>query len=136
MDPLRRTVTNPQMVKVQQMMNLLRLLDREVPAQVLATFFYVAAHDNCHKQAVEEDLNLTTAAGSRCTEKLTDESWVKKPGLDLIIKEQDPTNRRRQQLRLTPKGRALIKQVEDILYGIETPGVSGQEPSQGNDQEL
>jgi DNA-binding MarR family transcriptional regulator len=124
------------MERVQRMMNLLRLLDREVPAQVLATFFYVAAHDNCHKQAVEEELNLTTAAGSRCTDKLTDQSWVNKPGLDLIIKEQDPSNKRRQQLRLTPKGKALIQQIEEILYGDQAPELSGQETSQGNDQEL
>ena len=117
MDPYRRQLTNPRMERVQKVMDLLRLLDREVPAQVLATFFYVAAHDNCHKQAVEEDLQLSTAAGSRCTDKLTNMSWVNKPGLDLIIKEQDPTNKRRQQLRLNAKGKALIKQIEDILYG-------------------
>ena len=116
MDPLRRQVTDSKMERVQKVMNLLRLLDREVPAQVLATFFYVAAHENCHKQAVEEDLNLTTAAGSRCTDKLTDQSWINKPGLDLIIKEADPTNRRRQQLKLTPKGKALCKQIEAILF--------------------
>lgn len=118
------------------MMNLLRLLDREVPAQVLATFFYVAAHNNCHKQAVEEDLNLSTAAGSRCTDKLTDQSWVNKPGLDLIIKETDPSNRRRQQLRLTKKGEALIQQIEEILYGNEASELSGENTDQGSDQEL
>lgn len=105
-------------------MNLLRLLDREVPAQVLATFFYVAAHNNCHKQAVEEDLQFSTAAGSRCTDKLTDQSWINKPGLDLIIKEKDPANRRRQQLRLSLKGRALIHQIEEILYGDQDLGSS------------
>lgn len=124
MDPVRRTVTNPKMERVQRMMNLLRLLDREVPAQVLATFFYVAAHDNCHKQAVEQDLQLSTAAGSRCTEKLTDQSWINKPGLDLIIKEIDPANKRRQQLRLTAKGRALVHQIEEILYGDQDLGSS------------
>lgn len=116
MDPYRNQLSNPRMERVQKVMDLLRLLDREIPAQVLATFFYIAAHDNCHKQAVEADLNLSTAAGSRCTDKLSDQSWVGKPGLGLIIKEQDPTNKRRQQLRLTPKGKALIKQIEDILF--------------------
>ena len=55
---------------------------------------------------------------------------------NLIIKETDPSNKRRQQLRLTKKGEALIQQIEEILYGDQAPELSGQETSQGDDQEL
>lgn len=117
MDPLRRTRTNPKIERLLKVINQLRLLDREIPAQVVATFFYVASHDNCHKQAMEEDLCLTTASGSRNTDWLSKYHRLNKPGLDLIIKEADPADRRRQLLRLSPKGEQLVQLIEDLLYG-------------------
>lgn len=116
-DPLRRQITDPSIKGLAEVIDLLRLMDREVPAQVVATFLYVAMHDNCHKQALEEDLGLTTASSSRNTDWLTAQHRLNKPGLDLITKEADPTNRRRTTLRLTPKGKALIKRIKRSLYG-------------------
>ena len=116
MDPLRRTRTTPQIERLLKAMNLLRVLDREMPAQVIATFLYVASHDNCHKLAMEEDLTFSTASGSRNTDWLSKYHRLNKPGLDLISKEVDPTNRRRQILKLTPKGHELVKQLQEILY--------------------
>lgn len=84
---------------------------------MLATFFYVASHNNCHKQALEEDLSFTTASSSRNTDWLSKIHRLNKPGLDLIIKEVDPNNKRRQTLRLSPKGEQLVKFIEDLLYG-------------------
>jgi DNA-binding MarR family transcriptional regulator len=97
--------------------NLIRLLDREMPAQVVATLLYVATHDNCHKQALEEALDFTAASGSRNTDWLSAKHRLNKPGLGLIVKETDPSNRRRQTLTLSPKGRIFIKQLKDMLYG-------------------
>lgn len=116
MDPLRRQRTSPKMEKVLTVINLLRLLDRELPAQVMATLFYVASHNNCHKAAMEEDLNFSTASGSRNTDWLSQHHRLNKPGLNLITKEPDPTNKRRTQLKLTPKGMQLIHQIEEILF--------------------
>jgi DNA-binding MarR family transcriptional regulator len=117
MDPLRRTRTNPKIERLLKVINLLRLLDREIPAQVIATYLYVGSHDDCHKLAMEEDLNFSTASGSRNTDWLSKCHRLNKPGLDLITKEVDPTNRRRQILRLSPKGKQLVQNIEDILYG-------------------
>ena len=117
MDPLRRQLTDPTGQPLLEVMNLLRLLDREVPAQVVATFFYVATHDNCHKQALEEDLDMTPASASRNTDWLSKHHRLNKPGLDLIVKQKDPTNQRRITLSLTPKGRMLWKQLKEITNG-------------------
>lgn len=124
MDPLRRTRTNPQIERLLKAINLLRLLDREMPAQVIATFLYVASHDACHKLAMEEELNFSTASGSRNTDWLSEYHRLNKPGLNLITKEVDPTNRRRQILKLTPKGKELMNQLQDILYGDQNLGAS------------
>lgn len=117
MDPLRRTRTNPDMERMLRVMELLRVLDRSVPAQALACLFYIASHDNCHKQALEEDLGLTTASSSRNIARLTSEHYLGKPGMDLITKEVDPIDRKRLTLRLTKRGHDLIRQIESTLYG-------------------
>ena len=117
MDPLRNQLTDPEVEQLLEAINLIRILDREVPAQVLACFFYVASHDNCHKQALEEELDMPTASASRNTDWLSKAHRLNKPGLDLIIKETDPSNRRRVTLRLSPKGKMLIKQLKEVLYG-------------------
>lgn len=97
-------------------LDLLRGLDREVPAQVLVTFFYVASHNKCHKLAMEEALEMSAASGSRNTDWLSDLHRLRKPGLGLITKEVDKDNRRRQILTLTPKGEAIAKQIQEILF--------------------
>lgn len=88
-----------------------------MPAQVLSCFFYVASHNPCHKQALEEDLGFTTASASRNIDWLTDRHRLKKPGLGLVNKYYDPSNKRRLLVSLTPKGEALIKHLKDTLYG-------------------
>ena len=117
MDPLRNQLTDPQLEPLLEVINVLRKLDREMPAQVLATLFYVATHDDCHKQALEEELEFTAASGSRNSDWLSDKHRLGKPGLGLITKSVDPSNRRRTTLKLTPKGKQLMNQLRGTLYG-------------------
>lgn len=117
MDPLRKQLTDPSLEPLLEVINIVRQLDREMPAQVLATLFYVATHDDCHKQALEEELEFTAASGSRNTAWLSDKHRLGKPGLGLITKNVDPSNRRRQTLKLTTKGHQLMSQLRGVLYG-------------------
>ena len=117
MDPnLRRKVTDEQIERLLKVINLIRLYDREVPAQVLATLFYIGSHNDCHKTALEEDLNFTTASSSRNTDKLSKDHRLGKAGFNLIIKEVEEESPRRQRLRLTKKGEDLMNQIKQILY--------------------
>tara|TARA_R100001463_G_scaffold17159_3_gene44193 strand:+ start:1712 stop:2068 length:357 start_codon:yes stop_codon:yes gene_type:complete len=117
MEPnLRRKQTDDKINRLLKVINLLRLYDREVPAQVLATLFYIGSHNDCHKTALEEDLNFTTASGSRNTDKLSKDHRLGKAGFDLIIKEVEEVSPRRQRLRLTKKGEDLMHQIKSILY--------------------
>ena len=124
MDPLRRQLTDPDIERLLKVIERIRILDRQFPAQVLSSLLYIASHDNCHKQALEEDLNITTASSSRNTDWLSAYHRLRKPGMGLIIKEQDPGNGRRQQLRLSPKGHRLIQQIKEDLYGPKDSGVT------------
>lgn len=118
MDPYRRQLTDPKLAKLLKAIDTLRVLDTEMPAQLLATFLYVASHDGCHKPALSEDLALTEASSSRNTDWLCKNHRIKgKEGLGLITKEVDPDNKRRHILKLTPHGKLLAQQLRDILYG-------------------
>ena len=118
MDPLRSQATDARLEKLHAGFELIRLLDREMPGQVVSCFLYVASHDGCHKQAMEQELGLTTASSSRNTDILSKGRLGRgAKGLDLITKEVDPSNRRRQTLKLTPRGRALAQQMKTIIYG-------------------
>ena len=124
---LRRSVTDEQIERLLKVINLLRLYDREVPAQVLSTLFYIGSHNDCHKTALEEDLNFTTASSSRNTDKLRKDHRldgrldkngkpIVKAGFDLITKEVEEQKPRRQRLKLTRKGEDLMNQIKSILY--------------------
>ena len=115
-DPIR-VVTDFQMQKLAQAVELFRTHDKEIPAQVIATFLYVASHDDCAKVDLEKALAFSSASGSRNTDWLSEFHRLNKAGLGLLIKYRDPTNRRKQILKLSPKGRILVNQLKQILYG-------------------
>ena len=116
-DVLRRLATDEDCLKLMDVFELLRVLDREIPGQLVSAFFYIAGHNPCHKLAMEEDLEFTSASSSRCCDWLSDLHRVGKPGLGLIIKYDDPSNRRRVMCKLSPKGEALVKLIKQKLNG-------------------
>ena len=116
MDPLKRTLSDRQIAQVLKAFELLRLMDREIPGQLVSAFLYIASHNPCHKQAMEEDLDFTTSSASRLTDWLSEYHRLGKPGLGLITKTKDPTDFRRILITLTPKGESLARQMKDHLY--------------------
>lgn len=118
MDPLRKQLTDDRLINLLKALEYLRTevapkMDH-IPLQVVSAFLYVATHNECHKQQIEQVFGLSVAAGSRCTDFLCEENRLGKDGLGLITKEVDPSNRRRQVLRLTQKG----KKTADRLFSI------------------
>ena len=114
-DPLANQLKDTDLEKVRLAFNALLLMQREIPGQLVNTFLYIASHDGCHKQALEQELGLTTASSSRNTDWLSDgRMGIKHKGLGLITKEQDG---RRQRLRLTPEGKDLVRHMKSIIYG-------------------
>ena len=107
--------------------DLLRSVDgkdgAEFTAEARACFFYIAACDGCYKSVMEQDLGLSVASGSRNTDLLSKHHRLKlatgKPreGLNLIKKERDPIDQRKQRLFLTEKGKELLDNFKVILYG-------------------
>tara|TARA_E500000331_G_scaffold161827_1_gene156833 strand:- start:109 stop:504 length:396 start_codon:yes stop_codon:yes gene_type:complete len=129
LNPLQRRLTDPTVERLANAIECIRTFDEdhgssELPIQVLTILLYVGAHNECHKQALEEDLpGMTRASVSRNTDWLSKQhrlilpSGKRRPGLGLIKKEVDPTDRRRSVLTLTKRGEELLTQIKDILYG-------------------
>ena len=120
MDPLKRLETDHELSLVLTAWETIRLLHRELPAQAVTVFLYVAAHNPCHKQAIEEDRDLTTASCSRMIDFLNKgygRKGVLTQGLALIEKYTDPGNARRKMCRLTPKGERLARFIKSTIYG-------------------
>ena len=120
MDPLNRAITNNTLLRAMKAVELIRELHPvDLPCQVVSSFLYISSHNACHKEALEQELNLTPASGSRITDWLSSHHRLKhRQGLGLIEKIRDPSNRRRQILVLTQKGRELANQIEaELLAG-------------------
>ena len=115
MDPLKKQVTDDSVVLLVDILQEFRKLDYEVPAQVILCFVFVASHNPCHSEVLCHELGLTRAAVSRNTDWLSEKHRLGKPGLNLINKEVDPSNRRRMVLSLTTKGKLMLKSIRDKL---------------------
>lgn len=128
LNPLQRRVTDLSIDRLFEAIECIRTFDtehnsHEMSISVLISLIYIGSRNECHKQALEEDLLLTKASASRNTDMLSKHhrlllpSGKRKPGLGLIRKEVDPGDRRRTLLTLTKKGETLFTQVKQILYG-------------------
>ena len=119
MDPLKRLQTDDVAASLLNAWEMLRQTHREVPAQAVTVLLYVASHNPCHKQAIEEDTGLTTASCSRMITFLTGSKrpGVKPSDMCLIEKYTDPGNKRRHMCRLTPKGKQLVHLIKSTIYG-------------------
>ena len=120
MDPLKRLETDRRLNLLLTGWEMLRTQHRELPAQAITVLLYVASHNPCHKQAIEEDQGLTTASCSRMIDLLCDghgRKGVTTKGLGLITKTTDVSNRRRHLVSLTPKGEKFVHLIKNIIYG-------------------
>lgn len=95
----------------------LRVLDVEMPAQVISCFLFIASRpDGCTTAEMQEELGLTAASMSRNTTWLTGQHRSNPDrGLNLITKEVYESNKRLRYLRLTPQGHQLANKISNML---------------------
>ena len=118
MDALNLVIRSD-MLRMLSVVETLRVLDVEMPAQVMSCFMFVASRDNgCTTAELQTELGLTAASTSRCTTWLTGQHRSNPArGLNLITKEVYQPNKRLRYLRLTQQGRNLAKQLSTQLNG-------------------
>mgnify|MGYP001626819694 CR=1 FL=1 len=110
------------MARLVQALTLLRALDREMSAQVLATFFFIGAHNGCLKTTLEKSNRMSTSSSSRtidylCLVKARKEA----PEIALIEKRFDPINKKQVRLYLTDAGKLLIYQLKCCVFANQHP---------------
>ena len=107
------------MLRMLSVVETLRVLDVEMPAQVISCFLFVASRDDgCTSAELQEELGLTASSMSRNTTWLTGQHRSNPTrGLNLITKEVYQPNKRLRYLRLTQQGRNLAKQLSTQLNG-------------------
>lgn len=102
---------------VSRMINALRDLDQTMPVDMVATFFAVAADEGITMKLLGERLDMPQSSVSRNVSVLSKWGARHKPGLDLVVTEEDPAERRRKIVRLTPKGRRMVSEFTRSVKG-------------------
>ena len=105
------------MSKLLTVIEVFRGHDKEIPAQTLAVFLYIASHDDVSKKQLG-DLDVGLAMSSASVSRNCD--WLSgrpnKDGLGLITKYRDPTDQRKQIYKLNEEGKTLVRAIKRILY--------------------
>lgn len=107
------------LIKMDRAISLFRNLDSELPTQVVSIFLAIARKGECYTRELPDSVGLSTSAVNRGLTYLGDHHWRdrSKAGLKLVAQRVDPMDRRQRIAELTPRGRSIVKQLEEILNG-------------------
>lgn len=101
-------------------------INRHLTGFQLQAFLTAATNEGIIQYTLQEKMNTSNAVMSRTLSKLSKHGYNGRPGLGLLETEQDPDDRRFMIVTLTPKGRALIQRIRQIL-GDDDGNTEGQE---------
>lgn len=94
------------------------ILDRDAPlAQVLA-FLRVAMNGDMgiDQGRLADEVHLSNSATSRTVQALSSMHYLKdRPGYGLVERVFDPTDNRRRELKLTPKGQKAVEKLSEAI---------------------
>ena len=104
------------LIKFASMVEEFRKLDTEMQAQTMLAFIYVARMERGGSPAsvkeVGEYLGLTSASASRNIAVLSKWSRHNRAGHDLVEAVENPAFRSQKLIKLTPKGKRVLKSLE------------------------
>jgi DNA-binding MarR family transcriptional regulator len=83
-------------------------IDPEMQIPAMLTFLYIAHKGKCGQKDLEVALGFSNAAASRNVSYWTHRRFDRKPGHDLVIREEDQFDRRHKALTLNSRGKALF----------------------------
>lgn len=107
------------LVRILRAVQLFRALDGGMPIRLVGVFVAVAEDEGGTVGELAERLRLPTASASRAIAALSDRHWIKgKPGLGLVNTTRIGCM---TKVDLTPKGRALVENLEAVWDRKESP---------------
>jgi DNA-binding MarR family transcriptional regulator len=95
----------------------LRKVDSDMPLQMAATFVMVANNEGITMKDLGQRLGMAQSTCSRNVAALSKVHRLNKPGHDLLYATEDPAERRRKIVKLTPKGKRVAESILEIMEG-------------------
>jgi DNA-binding MarR family transcriptional regulator len=101
--------------KLLDVIAIFRRLDPHFPIQWVFAFLYIAGHEGCLVGDVARVLRVVPPTATVVLNSLG------KPRLGLITRSRNPSNRREKRVVLTPRGKALVRQIRTTLESSASP---------------
>lgn len=98
-----------------KMLEEFRKIEPDMPLQMAATFLTVANEEGITMKTLGERLGISQSSCSRNIAALSKFHRLNKPGHDLVCATEDPVERRRKIVKLTPKGKRVAEALLEIL---------------------
>ena len=92
-----------------------RKLDPDLPIQYALSFMTVAQNEGISIGELADRLGIAQSSASRNVAALSRWHSFGKAGLDLVQAQEDPRERRRKIVSLTPNGRAFLDELRAIV---------------------
>jgi DNA-binding MarR family transcriptional regulator len=90
-------------------------LDGSIPLQLVQTFIVVAENEGKGVNDLSDLVGTNKSTMSRHLLDLSDKLRTGAPGYGILKRSADPKNLRSVHYSVTPKGRLLLNQINDIL---------------------
>jgi len=100
---------------VTRVLEAFRTLDPDLPIQYALSFMTIAQNEGISIGELAERLGIAQSSASRNVAALSRWHSFGKAGLDLVMAQEDPRERRRKVVSLTDKGRAFLADLRAIV---------------------
>lgn len=111
-------------INLQRVMQEFRNLDREMQAQTILAFLYIAERDLSGVTTTIQDvgiyLDLTSASATRNVQALGEWHRYKRPGHGLVVTVENPQRRNEKFIKLSDKGQRFINKIGGILHANQS----------------
>ncbi len=91
-----------------------RKIDPEMPMQMAVVFLVVADEEGINMADLSKKAAIAQSSASRNVAALSKWHRLNKAGHDLLHTKEDPTERRRKLVYLTPKGKQVAKAIAKL----------------------
>ncbi|UXY92546.1 transcriptional regulator [Pseudomonas phage LUZ100] len=98
---------------IEEVLKRFRDFDQEM--QTAQTFIAVAMQPGITMKELSEKVGISQASCSRNVSALSRVHRLNKPGMDLVVAAEDPMERRRKVVKLTPKGQRLAETLTQLI---------------------
>lgn len=103
--------------RLMSVLEAFRELDPDMPIQYALSFLTLARHPGLSIRELSERLGIAQSSASRNVAALSAWHSFRKPGHGLVEAKEDPRERRRKIVSLTPKGKALMRRLDQEMDG-------------------